>query len=92
MTKTIIRQCLALLPEGDGFKTAESDIVIEDGVITAVENAGEAKAESGDKLIAGTERLAALSFRFRRQMFDKVIGDGARGRKPHTVAVSAHVL
>ena len=59
MTKTIIRQCLALLPEGDGFKTAESDIVIEDGVITAVENAGKAKAEPGDKLIAGAERLAA---------------------------------
>ena len=59
MTKTIIRECLALLPEGDGFKTAEADIVIEDGVIAAIEDAGKAKAGSGDRIIAGAERLVA---------------------------------
>jgi cytosine/adenosine deaminase-related metal-dependent hydrolase len=59
MTRTIIRGCLALLPEGDDFKTAVSDIVIEDGVITAVEEPGKAKVEPGDKVISGAERLAA---------------------------------
>jgi cytosine/adenosine deaminase-related metal-dependent hydrolase len=59
VTKTIIRECLALLPEGDGFKTAEADIVIEDGVIAAIEDAGKAKAGSGDRIIAGAERLVA---------------------------------
>ena len=57
--KTIIRDCQALLPDGDGVRLEAADIVIEDGVITAVAAANAAAAGPGDKIITGTERLAA---------------------------------
>jgi 5-methylthioadenosine/S-adenosylhomocysteine deaminase len=56
--KTIIRDCQALLPDGDGLRLEAADIVIEDGVITAVA-AANAAAGPGDEIITGTERLAA---------------------------------
>lgn len=59
MTKTIIRRCLALLPDGDGFKTEEADIVIEEGAIAAIAGPGQARAGAGDTVISGAERLAA---------------------------------
>lgn len=57
--KTIIRDCRALLPDGQGLRLEAVDIVIKDGAITAVAEANAAATGPGDEIIAGAERLAA---------------------------------
>ncbi len=57
--KTIIRDCQALLPDGESVRLEAADIVIEDGAIAAVAAANGAAAEPGDVIISGHERLAA---------------------------------
>ena len=57
--KTIIRDCQALVPDGDSLRLEAADIVIEDGAIATVAAANAAVAGPDDAIIAGTERLAA---------------------------------
>jgi len=57
--KTIIRDCQALVPDGESVRLKAADIVIGDGAITAIDEPNAATVGPGDKIIAGKERLAA---------------------------------